>query len=190
MCGAASFCGNAWPAAGFVVLEATGHHDRLLRHALGEAGIGVCPHQSDDRAASPKPRFCRGAAARSARTIERRAARRRGLLAKTDRLDARTLSGLGVMFKPSSDPAPCRQRGGWPLLPAAVISLSTCASGNGGIFPKLSTRPSLPISRSSSPTSTAASPPSNALHGWIKVAATGENLIHVFDETKAKRVIP
>jgi transposase len=84
-----AFAATLEPAASFVVLEATGHHDRLLRHALGDAGIGF---------------------ARINPMVARRFAEARGRLAKTDRLDARTLSELGAMFKPSSDPAPCPQR--------------------------------------------------------------------------------
>lgn len=77
------------PATRFVVFEATGSHDRLLRHILAEAGI---------------------AAARINPTMVRRFAQARGRLAKTDPLDARTLSEMGAMFRPSPDKPPCADR--------------------------------------------------------------------------------
>lgn len=73
----------------FVVFEATGVHDRLLRYALADAGI---------------------ACKRSNPTMVRRFAESRGQLAKTDRLDARTLSDMGSRFEPAADPKPCPER--------------------------------------------------------------------------------
>lgn len=73
----------------FVVLEATGHHDRLLRHQLAAAGIGF---------------------ARLNPVMVRRFAEARGRLAKTDRLDARILSDFGKTFQPEADRPPCPQR--------------------------------------------------------------------------------
>lgn len=73
------------PACDFVVMEATGGYDRLLRHALSAAGI---------------------AHARINPVQVRRFAQARGRLAKTDRLDARTLSQFGSMFKPEADQPP------------------------------------------------------------------------------------
>jgi transposase len=71
----------------FVVMEATGGYDRLLRHCLSAAGI---------------------AHARINPVMVRRFAQARGKLAKTDRLDARMLSEFGSMFrpKPSTPPLP------------------------------------------------------------------------------------
>jgi transposase len=73
----------------FVVFEATGVHDRLLRYALADAGI---------------------ACKRSNPAMVRRFAESRGQLAKTDRLDARTLSDMGSRFEPAADPKPCPER--------------------------------------------------------------------------------
>lgn len=75
--------------ASFVVFEATGGHDRLLRHALSEAGVAF---------------------ARINPMMARRFAQARGRLAKTDRLDARMLSELGTMFQPPVAPPPCPHR--------------------------------------------------------------------------------
>lgn len=72
-------------ATSFVVLEATGHHDRLLRHALARNGIGF---------ARLNPAFVR------------HFAQAQGRLAKTDRLDARGLSRMGALLQPKADPAP------------------------------------------------------------------------------------
>lgn len=69
----------------FVLMEATGGHDRLLRHCLAAAGI---------------------AHARVNPVRVRRFAQARGRLAKTDRLDARTLSEFGALFEPQADPDP------------------------------------------------------------------------------------
>lgn len=73
------------PASSFVVMEATGGYDRLLRHALSAAGI---------------------AHARINPAQVRRFAQAQGKLAKTDRLDARTLSAFGAMFKPRANQPP------------------------------------------------------------------------------------
>lgn len=73
----------------FVVMEATGWHDRALRGALSKAGI---------RYARLNPRQAR------------RFAEARGRLAKTDRIDARLLAEMGAMFRPDADELPSPQR--------------------------------------------------------------------------------
>lgn len=72
-----------------VVLEATGHCDRLLRLCLTQAGIGFAR-------VNPK--------------TARRFAEARGRLAKTDRIDARSLCEMGTMFNLVAEPAPCPAR--------------------------------------------------------------------------------
>lgn len=72
----------------FVVMEATGVHDRLLRHILAKAGVAFSRHN---------PAHTHHYA-RSARTR-----------AKTDRLDARMLAGYGRRYRPAADPAPCEK---------------------------------------------------------------------------------
>lgn len=84
----ADFAGSLAPHS-FVVFEATGHHDRTLRHALARAGI---------------------ACARLNPMMVRRFAQARGRLAKTDRIDARILSEMGAMFQPQADAPPCPAR--------------------------------------------------------------------------------
>ena len=67
-----------------VVFEATGVHDRLLRHALGEHGI----------------------AARRLNPVQaRRFAEMRGRLAKTDRIDAALLARMAVVLDLEARPA-------------------------------------------------------------------------------------
>lgn len=73
----------------FVVFEATGVHDRVLRHALAAAGI-ACTRRNPVQT--------------------RRFAQARGLLAKTDRVDARMLAEYGRRFTPAPDPQPCPAR--------------------------------------------------------------------------------
>jgi transposase len=85
----AGFVAGLEPTRDFVVLEATGHHDRLLRHRLAAAGIGF---------------------ARLNPVMVRRFAEARGRLAKTDRLDARILSDFGKTLQPAADRPPCPQR--------------------------------------------------------------------------------
>lgn len=85
----AAFAAGLDPAADLVVLEATGHHDRLLRHCLAAAGVAY---------------------ARVNPMLVRRFAQARGRLAKTDRIDARILSEMGTLFRLRADPAPCPQR--------------------------------------------------------------------------------
>lgn len=80
-----AFSATLDPACDFVVMEATGGHDRLLRHALSAAGV---------------------AHARINPVQVRRFAQARGRRAKTDRLDARTLSEFGALFKPQADQPP------------------------------------------------------------------------------------
>ena len=66
----------------FIVFEATGSHDRNLRQALSEANISY---------------------ARLNPTTVRRFAQARGKRAKTDQIDARTLSQMGAMFALNAD---------------------------------------------------------------------------------------
>jgi transposase len=73
----------------FVVMEATGTHDRLLRHALAEAGIAASrlnPSHTHHHAKAGPQR------------------------AKTDKLDARLLADYGQRYQPKADPAPSAKR--------------------------------------------------------------------------------
>lgn len=72
----------------FVVMEATGVHDRLLRHALAKAGIAFSRHN---------PAHTH----HYAKSTTRRA--------KTDRLDARMLSSYGRRYQPEAEPMPCEK---------------------------------------------------------------------------------
>jgi transposase len=74
------------PARDFVVMEATGVYDRLLRHALAKAGVGFSRHNPQHTHFYTK------------------SSRQR---AKTDRLDAAMLAGYGRRYQPAADPAPC-----------------------------------------------------------------------------------
>jgi transposase len=76
------------PGRDFVVMEATGVHDRLLRHALGKAGIAFSRHNPAHTHHYAKS------------TTQR---------AKTDRLDARMLSDYGRRYQPAAEPAPCEK---------------------------------------------------------------------------------
>lgn len=76
-------------ARDFVVMEATGIHDRRLRHALAEAGIAF---------------------SRRNPTQARRFAQAGGRIAKTDRIDARMLAEFGRRFTPEPDEPPCAAR--------------------------------------------------------------------------------
>lgn len=69
----------------FVVMEATGVHDRLLRHALAKAGIAFSRHNPAHTHHYAKS------------TTQR---------AKTDRLDARMLSDYGRRYRPAAELAP------------------------------------------------------------------------------------
>lgn len=73
------------PDQDFVVMEATGVHDRLLRHALAKAGVPFSRHN---------PAHTH----HYAKSTRRRA--------KTDPLDARMLSGYGRRYHPDAEPAP------------------------------------------------------------------------------------
>lgn len=84
-----AFAARLDPDHDFVVFEATGSHDRWLRHALAARSIGH---------------------ARLNPTAARRFAQARGRLAKTDRIDARSLAELGAMFRPAADEPPCPRR--------------------------------------------------------------------------------
>ncbi|WP_313193647.1 IS110 family transposase [Shinella zoogloeoides] len=77
------------PATDFVVFEATGHCDRLLRLCLSQAGIAFAR-------VNPK--------------TARRFAEARGRLAKTDRIDARSLAEMGAMFGLTAEAPPCPVR--------------------------------------------------------------------------------
>ncbi|WP_292478343.1 transposase, partial [Mesorhizobium sp.] len=72
----------------FVVMEATGVYDRLLRHALGKAGIAFSRHNP-----AHTHHYAKSATQR----------------AKTDRLDARMLSSYGRRYQPAAEPAPCEK---------------------------------------------------------------------------------
>ena len=78
------------PDSDIVVLEATGSHDRLLRHVLAEHDVGYV---------------------RLNPMTARRFAQARGRLAKTDRIDARSLAEYGAAFQPAADapPSPARE---------------------------------------------------------------------------------
>lgn len=73
----------------FLVFEATGAYDSVLRSALHQAGV---PN------------------ARLNPTLVRRYAQARGRKAKTDALDAAVLADLGERLRPSPDPVPCPHR--------------------------------------------------------------------------------
>jgi transposase len=75
-------------ARGFVVMEATGVHDRLLRHALAKAGVAFSRHNPQHT---------------------HHYARSGPGLAKTDRLDAMMLAEYGRRYQPAADPAPCEK---------------------------------------------------------------------------------
>jgi transposase len=84
-----SFVAGLDGGSDFVVMEATGVHDRLLRHALAEAGIGF---------------------ARRNPMQMRRFAQADGQRAKTDKIDARVLSRFGERYRPQADALPSRER--------------------------------------------------------------------------------
>ncbi|MDX8496677.1 transposase, partial [Mesorhizobium sp. VK22B] len=84
----AAYVAGPCPGRDFVVMEATGVHDRLLRHALAKAGIAFSRHN---------PAHTH----HYAKSTRRRA--------KTDRLDARMLSDYGRRYQPEAEPAPCEQ---------------------------------------------------------------------------------
>ncbi|MER9859020.1 MULTISPECIES: transposase [unclassified Mesorhizobium] len=75
----AAYVAGLHPGRDFVVMEATGVHDRLLRHALAKAGVAFSRHN---------PAHTH----HYAKSTRRRA--------KTDRLDARMLSGYGRRYHP------------------------------------------------------------------------------------------
>ncbi|CAK7254780.1 MULTISPECIES: IS110 family transposase [unclassified Shinella] len=77
------------PATDLVVFEATGHCDRLLRLCLSQAGIAFAR-------VNPK--------------TARRFAEARGRMAKTDRIDARSLCEMGTMFGLTAEAPPCPVR--------------------------------------------------------------------------------
>ncbi|WFP65957.1 IS110 family transposase [Mesorhizobium sp. WSM4904] len=84
----AAYVAGLRPGQDFVVMEATGVHDRLLRHALAKAGVPFSRHN---------PAHTH----HYAKSTRRRA--------KTDRLDARMLSDYGRRYQPAAEPAPCEQ---------------------------------------------------------------------------------
>jgi transposase len=73
----------------FVVMEATGVHDRQLRHALAAAGIAFSRHNPAHTHHHAKAGPQR---------------------AKTDRLDARMLADYGRRYRPKPEPTPCAKR--------------------------------------------------------------------------------
>ncbi|WP_167483927.1 IS110 family transposase [Mesorhizobium tamadayense] len=81
----AAYVAGLQPGRDFVVMEATGVHDRLLRHALAKAGVAFSRHN---------PAHTH----HYAKSTRRRA--------KTDRLDARMLSDYGRRYQPAAEPAP------------------------------------------------------------------------------------
>lgn len=81
----AAYVAGLHPGRDFVVMEATGVHDRLLRHALAKAGVAFSRHNPVHTHHYVK-------------SMRRRA--------KTDRLDARMLSGYGRRYRPAAEPAP------------------------------------------------------------------------------------
>jgi transposase len=81
----AAYVAGLHPDRDFVVMEATGVHDRLLRHALAKAGVAFSRHN---------PAHTH----HYAKSTRRRA--------KTDRLDARMLSDYGRRYHPEAEPAP------------------------------------------------------------------------------------
>jgi len=81
----AAYVAGLHPDRDFVVMEATGVHDRLLRHALAKAGVAFSRHN---------PAHTHHYAKSTARR------------AKTDPLDARMLSGYGRRYHPEAEPAP------------------------------------------------------------------------------------
>lgn len=84
----AAYVAGLCPGQDFVVMEATGVHDRLLRHALAKAGVAFSRHN---------PAHTH----HYAKSTRRRA--------KTDRLDARMLSDYGRRYQPEAEPAPREQ---------------------------------------------------------------------------------
>lgn len=84
-----AFAHHLDPATDLVVFEATGHCDRLLRLYLTQAGIAFAR-------VNPK--------------TARRFAEARGRLAKTDRIDARSLAEMGAMFGLTAEATPCPVR--------------------------------------------------------------------------------
>jgi len=114
------------PAGDLVVLEATGHCDRLVRLCLAQAGIAFAR-------VNPK--------------TARRFAEARGRLAKTDRIDARSLSHMGPCstFRPMRRLA--RYASGWRPLPGAATSSSTPVRASADILARPSIRPCAPTSR-------------------------------------------
>ncbi|ESX91790.1 hypothetical protein X754_22890 [Mesorhizobium sp. LNJC403B00] len=81
----AAYVAGLHPSRDFVVMEATGVHDRLLRHVLAKAGVPFSRHN---------PAHTH----HYAKSTRRRA--------KTDRLDARMLSDYGRRYHPEAEPAP------------------------------------------------------------------------------------
>ena len=135
------FAASLEPGRDIVVLEATGHHDRLLRHALAARGIGYV---------------------RLNPVTARRFAEARGRLAKTDRIDARSLADFGATFRPQPDIPPCAQRERLAALARRRDSWSRSGRASSGIAPRhlcprspptstLRSPPSMPASRNSKP---------------------------------------
>lgn len=84
----ATYAAGLCASRDFVVMEATGVHDRLLRHALAKAGIAFSRHNP-----AHTHHYAKSATQR----------------AKTDRLDARMLSSYGRRYQPAPEAAPCEK---------------------------------------------------------------------------------
>lgn len=92
----------------FVLFEATGTYDSVLRTSLHTAGI---------------------ASARLNPTMVRRYAQARGRKAKTDALDAIILADMGERLRPDPDPAPCPHRARLAALAARrdqLVAMRAC----------------------------------------------------------------
>lgn len=85
----ADLAGRLRPGLDFVVMEATGSYDRLLRHALAGAGVAFSRHNPEHT-----HHFARSAVRR----------------AKTDRLDAVMLADYGRSHRPAPEPVPDEKR--------------------------------------------------------------------------------
>lgn len=85
----AAFASQLRAGLDFVVMEATGSYDRLLRHKLADAGIAFSRHNPEHT-----HHFAKSAARR----------------AKTDRLDAVMLADYGRLHTPAADPVPDKKR--------------------------------------------------------------------------------
>ena len=137
----AAYVSGLDPSRDFVVMEATGVHDRLLRHALARAGVPFSRHN---------PAHTH----HYAKSTRRRA--------KTDRLDARMLSDYGRRYRPEAEPARMKKSSSFNRLPVTATIWSICGQCSRSTSLRPSTRLSLPICKRRSTTSTRASKRSRA----------------------------